>query len=102
MLQRLRLAGFVLFLCGYVGLSCDDFSAFLYPERKLDQVSEAENMGTPARQRITGRAAHTERIGCVNKDAARPNFCSFLWYSMLPYYAKEVPRDTPPDRHRFL
>jgi hypothetical protein len=102
MWQRVRLASFVLFLCGYVALSCDDFSAFLYPERKLDEVSAADNMGTPARQRLTGRLHHADRLGCVNRDEARPNLCSFLWYAMLPYYAKEIPRNTPPEGYGFL
>jgi hypothetical protein len=86
MWHRSRSSIFLIALTGFIALSAHRFSEFAFTEHKLDAVSQADLIGTPARQYLTARLGHAAHIGCLSSNPQWPDACDYLWYSMLPFY----------------
>jgi hypothetical protein len=88
---RPRVAVFLIVLTGFVALSANRFSDLAWADRKLDLLSQADFIGTPAREYLAGRLEHAARIGCLSSNPEWPDGCLYLWYSMLPLYVDYEP-----------
>ena len=104
-LPEFRVLVFLAGLTAFVVMSVNRFTGFALPEHKLDLVSQADNIASPARRylatRKTGFAPADVPIGGMNADPAWAA-CDYLWCTMLPYYTNAVPPGNDPPAYPYL
>ena len=69
---RPRVAVFLIGLTGFIALSVNRFSDLAWTGHTLDLPSQADFIGTPAREYLAGRLEHAAHIGCLSSNPEWP------------------------------